>query len=129
MEATGATKTIDEYIALQPDEVQVILNELCAFIKGLLPPEAKEKISYGLATFDLYGNLVHFGAFKNHVGFYPGASGVAAFQAELSKYKGAKGSVQFPLGQPLPYELIGRIVEYRIAENLETAEAKGKRKK
>ena len=108
--------SIDEYIAAFPEETQKILEELRAVIKAAVP-EAKEKISYQMPTFDLNGNLVHFAAFKNHIGFYPTPSGIEAFKQELSGYAGAKGSVQFPINQPLPLDLIRRIVEYRVAEN------------
>ena len=77
-----------------------------------------------MPTFYLHGNLVHFAAFKSHIGFYPDPSGIEAFKEELSKYKGAKGSVQFPIGEPLPYELISRIVEFRVHENIKRAENK-----
>ena len=108
--------SIDEYIAAFPEETQKILEALRAVIKAAVP-EAKEKISYQMPTFDLNGNLVHFAAFKNHIGFYPTPSGIEAFKQELSGYAGAKGSVQFPINQPLPLDLIRRIVEYRVAEN------------
>jgi len=108
--------SIDEYIAAFPEETQKILEALRAVIKAAVP-EAKEKISYQMPTFDLNGNLVHFAAFKNHIGFYPTPSGIEAFKQELSGYTGAKGSVQFPINQPLPLDLIRRIVEYRVAEN------------
>ncbi len=108
--------TIDEYIATFPQEIQIILNNIRNIIKELVP-EATEKISYQMPTFYLNGNLVHFAAFKKHIGFYPTPSGIEAFQEELSKYKGAKGSVQFPLDQPMPYELIRRIVLYRLEES------------
>ncbi|MMZ67413.1 hypothetical protein D3C76_979600 [compost metagenome] len=88
-----------------------------------------EKISYQLPTFALHGNLVHFAAYKGHIGFYPGPSGISAFLDELSVYKNAKGSVQFPIDQQLPYELITRIVQFRVAENIKLAEAKSKKKK
>lgn len=87
-------------------------------------PDAKEKISYQMPTFALHGNLVHFAAFKNHIGFYPAPSGIEAFKEELSVYKGAKGSVQFPINKPLPYELISKIVKFRVAENIKKAEDK-----
>lgn len=80
-------------------------------------PEAEEAISYGIPTFKLHGNLVHFAAFKNHIGFFPAPSGIAAFKKELAAYKGAKGSVQFPLDQPLPLALITKIVKFRVKEN------------
>ena len=109
--------SIDEYISIFPEEVQKMLEELRATIKSAAP-NAAEKISYKMPTFFLDGNLVHFAAYKNHIGFYPAPSGIQAFQKELSIYKGAKGSVQFPLDEPLPLELVGKIVEFRVAENL-----------
>ena len=108
---------IDEYIANFPADVQKKLNELRAVIKKAAP-EAEEKISYQMPTFFLKGNLVHFAAYKNHIGFYPTPSGITAFQEELSIYQGAKGSVQFPIDKPLPLKLISRIVKFRAAENL-----------
>lgn len=107
--------TIDEYIATFPSEIQDILFKIRAIVKEVVP-EAIEKISYQMPTFYLDGNLVHFAAFKKHIGFYPTPSGIDAFQEELSKYKGAKGSIQFPLDQPIPYELIRRIVQFRVEE-------------
>lgn len=118
---------IDEYIALFPEEIQVILAKIRQIIKENAP-EASEKISYQMPTFFLNGNLIHFAAFKNHIGLYPTPTGIDAFKEELSKYKGAKGSVQFPLDQPIPYDLIKRIVLYRVAESPKTAEAKPKKK-
>ena len=126
-DTTGFT-SFDEYIATFPGEVQLLLEELRATIKAAAP-EAKEKISYQIPTFFLRGNLVHFAAYKKHIGFYPSSSGIQAFQKELSIYKGAKGSVQFPLDRPLPLELIARIVKYRVTENLERAEEKSRKKK
>jgi uncharacterized protein YdhG (YjbR/CyaY superfamily) len=120
-------QSIDEYIAGFPEEVQKILYELRATIKAAAP-EAEEKISYQMPTFFLKGNLVHFAAYKNHIGFYPASSGILAFQNELSIYKGAKGSVQFPIGKPLPLELISQIVKYRVAENLQRAGSKSSRR-
>ncbi|GFZ96419.1 hypothetical protein GCM10008018_48480 [Paenibacillus marchantiophytorum] len=119
-------ESTDAYISTFPADVQEVLAELRQFIKELVP-EAREKISYQMPTFDLHGNLVHFAAYKNHIGFYPAASGIEAFKEELAAYKGAKGSVQFPLGKPLPYELIGRIVAFRVAENIERAKRKSKK--
>ncbi len=117
----GTTKpefsTIDEYIGLFPLEVQESLKELRKVILAVAP-EAVEKISYQMPTFHLRGNLVHFAAYRNHIGFYPGSSGIAAFKEELSIYKGAKGSVQFPIGKPLPFDLITRIVQFRVMENM-----------
>lgn len=109
-------KTIDEYINTFPADVQHILNELRQTIKEAAP-EAEETINYQMPTFTLNGNLVHFAAFKNHIGFYPTPSGIEAFKKELAPYKGAKGSVQFPIDQPLPLPLIRRIVELRVKEN------------
>ena len=82
-----------------------------------------------MPTFVLHGNLVYFAAYKNHIGFYPAPSGIDAFKQELSEYKGAKGSVQFPIEKPMPYELISKIVKFRVAENIQRAEAKAKKKK
>ena len=122
-----AFESTDEYISRFPSEVQAILNKLREVIKQSAP-EAREKISYQMPTFDLHGNLVHFAAYAKHIGFYPGASGIEAFKQELSAYKGAKGSVQFPIEKPLPYELISKIVKYRVAQNIEKAASKSTRK-
>ena len=112
--------TIDEYIEQFPPDIQLILSELRRVIAEAAP-QAQEKISYQMPTFYLKGNLVHFAAYKNHIGFYPAASGIAAFQKELSAYKWAKGSVQFPINAPLPFDLIRTIVEFRVNENLKNA--------
>jgi len=112
----AAYKSIDEYIMTFPQEVQKILKELRAVIKAAAP-EAEEKISYQMPTFYLKGNLVHFAAYKRHIGFYPAPSGIEAFKEELSDYEGAKGSVRFPIDKPLPLELISKIVKFRVAEN------------
>ena len=120
-------KTIDEYIAGFPQDVQEILQKIRMTIREAAP-EAKEKIAYQMPTFTLKGNLVHFAAFSKHIGFYPVPTGIEAFKEELSVYKGGKGSVQFPLDQPIPYDLISRIVTFRVKENLEKAEAKAKKK-
>ncbi len=119
--ANRSTATsIDEYIAEFPPETQTVLEEMRALIKATAP-EATETISYAIPTFDLMGkHLVHFAGYEGHVGFYPSPSGIAAFQEELKPYKSAKGSVQFPLGRPLPTELIRRIVEFRVRENTDT---------
>lgn len=119
---------VDEYIFQFSHEVQEILQMIRNEIKELAP-EAEEKISYAMPTFVLHGNLVHYAAFKNHIGFYPTPSGIAAFKAELSDYKGAKGSVQFPLDKPVPHDLIREIVKFRVAENLSKAEAKLNKKR
>ena len=123
----AAPKTIDEYVAGFPQDVQEILEKIRVTIRKAAPG-AQEAIKYQMPTFTLKGNLVHFGAFKKHIGFYPVPTGIEKFKDELSVYEGGKGSVQFPLDQPIPYDLIGRIVEFRVKENLERAEAKGKKK-
>ncbi|MBN1966179.1 MAG: DUF1801 domain-containing protein [Anaerolineae bacterium] len=109
--------TIDEYIATFPTDVQAILQTLRQVIHEAAP-DAAEAISYQLPTFRLNGNLVHFAAFKNHIGFYPTPSGTAAFQEELALYKGGKGSIQFPLDRPIPLDLVRRIVAYRVQETV-----------
>ena len=111
-------KTIDEYVSTFPREVQVVLEELRQAIRKSAP-EAEETISYGIPTFDLNGfHLVHFAAYKNHIGFYPTSSGITAFKKELSLFKTSKGTVQFPLTEPIPLGLIKKIVKYRVKENL-----------
>ena len=115
--------TIDEYILQFPADVQILLQKIRQQIKKTAP-EAIEKISYQMPTFYFYGNLVHFAAYKNHIGFYPASSGIEAFKGELNSYKFAKGSVQFPIREPIPFELINRIVEFRFNENKKTAEEK-----
>jgi uncharacterized protein YdhG (YjbR/CyaY superfamily) len=118
--------SIDDYISRFPADVQKTLQTLRKLIHDNAP-EASEKISYQMPTFYLKGNLVHFAAYTKHIGFYPGASGIEAFNKHLSEYKWAKGSVQFPIGSPMPYELIAEIVRFRVAENLKTVEGKLKR--
>ncbi|WP_407309429.1 iron chaperone [Desulfosporosinus sp. SB140] len=112
--------SIDEYILKFSPDIQEKLQMLRDVIKEAAP-EASEKISYQMPAFVLHGNLVYFAAFKNHIGFYPTSSGIAAFKNELSEYKGGKGTIQFPLDKPLPYELISRIVKYRVTENMRRA--------
>ena len=109
--------SIDSYIAQFPSDVQTRLQQLRKSILKLAPG-ATEAMSYQIPTFKLNGNLVHFAAFKKHIGFYPGAAGIAAFQDELAGYKSAKGSVQFPLDQALPLDLVKKIVKFRVAQNL-----------
>ena len=120
-------KNIDDYIAAFPKDTQTVLKKLRATIRKAAP-KAEETINYQIPTFTLHGNLVHFAAFKNHIGFYPTPSGIEKFKEELSAYEGAKGSVKFPLDKPMPYALVTKIVKFRVKENLERAEAKGKRK-
>jgi uncharacterized protein YdhG (YjbR/CyaY superfamily) len=120
----STTGSIDEYIAGFPPETQTALRELRALIKASAP-DATETISYAMPTFDLNGrHLVHFAGYEKHVGFYPVPSGIEAFKEELKPYKSGKGSVQFPLGRPLPTDLIRRIVEFRAGQN--TGKASGK---
>jgi uncharacterized protein YdhG (YjbR/CyaY superfamily) len=108
----------DEYIQSFPEEIQKLLNEVRGAIKAAAP-NATEKISYRIPTFYLNGNLVHFAAFKNHIGFYPISIGISAFKDELKEYRNAKGSVQFPLDKPMPIDLIKKIVKFRLKENLQ----------
>ena len=118
---------IDAYIAGFPEDVQQILEKIRTTIQKAAP-NAEETINYGIPTFTLKGNLVHFAGFKKHIGFYPTPTGIEKFRKELSVYEGAKGSVQFPLDKPIPYGLISRIVKFRVKENLERAAAKGKKR-
>ena len=118
--------TVDEYIASFPEETQVKLQELRSTIRAAAP-EAEEKISYQMPTFFLKGNLVYYAAWKKHIGFYAIPSANEAFQDELATYTVSKGAVQFPLDQPLPVDLITRMVRFRVAENLARAEAKARK--
>ena len=110
-------KTIDEYIAGFPKEIQAILEKLRATIKKAAP-EAREAISYRIPTFKLEGNLVHFAAFKNHISFFPAPTGIDEFEKETAAYRTGKGTLRFPLDKPLPLALITRIVKFRVKENL-----------
>ncbi len=122
----AAPENVDAYIAGFPPEIQTVMEDIRKTIRKAAPA-ATEKISWGMATFFYHGNLVHFAGNKNHLGFYPGANGVANFAEELKEYKTSKGAIQFPYNKPLPHELIFRIVTFRMAEN--EALAKGKSKK
>jgi uncharacterized protein YdhG (YjbR/CyaY superfamily) len=124
----GGFRSIDEYIATFPEDIQALLQAVRATIKAAAP-EAEEKISYQMPTFFLKGNLVHFAAWKNHIGLYPAPSGAEGFKDELAAYQVAKGSIQLPIDQPLPLDLIGRIVQFRVAENLARAAAKSRDRK
>jgi uncharacterized protein YdhG (YjbR/CyaY superfamily) len=119
------SKSIDEYITSFPEEVQKKLQALRAAIKAAAP-EAEETISYQIPAFTLKGNLVYFAAYKNHIGFYPTSSGIQAFKQELSIYESSKGTVKFPVGKPLPLDLISKIVQFRAAENLKRAKEKSR---
>jgi uncharacterized protein YdhG (YjbR/CyaY superfamily) len=123
----AAPKNIDEYIAAFPPDIQEILQKIRLTIRKAAP-DADETIKYQMPTFTLKGNLVHFAAFKNHIGFYPTPTGTEEFRKELSVYQGAKGSVRFPLDNPIPYTLISEIVKFRAKENLDRATAKEKKK-
>jgi uncharacterized protein YdhG (YjbR/CyaY superfamily) len=116
-------KSIDAYIAGFDLEIQKTLNELRDFIKAEVP-EAVEKIAYGMPTFSLNGNLVHFAAFKNHYGFFPAPSGIDAFEAELSPYRRGKGTLRFPFNTPIPWELLRKVIRYRAAENIKKSNDK-----
>lgn len=113
--AQRTPRSIDEYIAGFPPEVQDVLEQIRLAIKEVAP-DAEEAISYGIPTFVLNGNLVHFAAFKNHIGFYPTPSGIARFEDRLASYERAKGSVRFPLDKPVPLGLIKKIVDFRAQE-------------
>ena len=110
------SKDIDTYIKSFPKDVQLILEKIRMTIKKAAP-KAEEAISYGIPTFRLNGNLVHFGGFKNHIGFFPTSSGVAKFKKELQSYKISKGAIQFSLKVPVPYQLIHKITKFRVSEN------------
>jgi len=126
-DGSAAHNTIDKYIASFPVEIQEILQRIRETVRAAAP-EAQEAIKYGMPTLVLKGNLVHFAAFTNHIGLYPTPSGIEHFQADLSDFEVSKGTIRFPLDRPIPYELIGRITEFRVTENLERAAAKGKTK-
>ena len=119
-------RNIDEYIAGFPGDVQKRLEKIRTTIRKAAPA-AEEAIKYRMPTFTLNGNLVHFAAYKNHIGFYPAPMGIETFKDELSVYEGGKGSVRFPLDKPIPFGLIGRIVKFRVKNTLERAEAKAKK--
>ena len=110
-------KNIDEYIAIQAPQVQVLLEQMRQTIKKAAP-QAEEVISYNMPAFKYHGVLVYFAAYKNHIGFYATPNGHSEFKKELSVYKQGKGSVQFPLNQPLPLELISKMMAFRVVENL-----------
>lgn len=120
---TDKPATVEAYIATFPEESQAVLNQMRALIKQHAP-QAEEKISYGMPAYYLNGQLVFFAGYKNHIGFYATPTGHEAFKEELSKYKQGKGSVQLPLGEPLPIDLIARIVQHRVQENLTKAKKK-----
>lgn len=114
---------INAYINDFPEEIQTILEQIRATIQQAAP-EAKEAIKYGMPTFVLNGNLVHFAAYKNHIGFYPAPTGIEAFIKELEVYRTGKGTIQFPIDKPIPFDLITKVVKYRIEENLKKRKKK-----
>ena len=126
MSADRPPKNIDEYIAGFPPEVQEILQKIRMTVKKAAP-DAQETIKYQMPAFILNGNLVYFAAFKNHIGFFPPVAGNEKLKNELSVYEGPKGSLKFPLDKPIPYDLIRRIVNLRVRENLEKTGAKQKK--
>lgn len=117
MKKRKLAKDIDEYVGRCAKDVQRLLTQMRRTIQKAAP-QATEKISYGIPTFYLNGNLVHFGAAKNHIGFYPTRSGITAFQKEFARYNSSKGAVQFPKDKPLPLRLVARIVKFRVKERL-----------
>jgi len=123
---TTTPNNIDEYISGFPKDIQEILEKIRTTIRNAAP-DAEEAISYQMPTFKQNGNLVHFAAFKNHIGFYPVPSGIEKFKNKLSAYIAGKGTVRFPLDKPIPYDLISEIVKFRVQENLEKAAAKKKK--
>ena len=125
MNRTTRWASIDAYIAAAPPDRRALLEELRTTIRAAAP-EAEETISYGMPAFAQNGTLVYFAALTNHIGFYPTASGIAAFQEELAAYAGTKGAVRFPLNRPLPVDLIQRIVRFRVEENRRQAADKAR---
>ena len=116
-------KSVDAYIKSYPKDIQKTLRVIRATIRASALG-AEEAMKYGIPTFVLGGNLVHFAAYKTHIGFYPGASAVRTFRKEIAKYKSSKGTVQFPIGSPIPLSLFTRIVKFRVKENLSKTRAK-----
>jgi len=129
MEATGTKfKTVEEYLSAFPLQTKNILNELRNAIKKAAP-KAEELISYNMPAFKFHGMLVYYAAYKDHIGFYPAASGIENFKKEIAAFKNSKGAIQFPIDEPLPLQLVTKIVKFRIKDNLEKEERKVKKKK
>jgi uncharacterized protein YdhG (YjbR/CyaY superfamily) len=124
--AMNKASDIDAYINGFDKNIQKLLQQLRATIRQAAPA-AEEAMKYGIPTFTLNGNLIHFGAYKNHIGLYPAPSGIKAFKKELSSYEGSKGTIRFPLDKPLPFDLVSKIVKFRVEESLKKAEAKSKK--
>ena len=123
MQRPEETTTIDEYIRRFPPDIREILQHLRKIVLTTAPG-AEEMIRYGIPTFRLNGNLVHFAAYRNHIGFYPAPSGIEAFRDELAPYIHGKGTIRFPIHEPIPYDLVRRIVEFRVQENTNAAKTK-----
>jgi len=123
MNANTKFKTVDEYFSVFPATTKKILQEVQKTVKQAAP-QAEELISYNMPAFKLHGMLVFYAAYEKHIGFYPTASGIKAFKKEFSAYKNSKGAVQFPIGEPIPLDLISKIVKFRVKENLEKVKAK-----
>lgn len=126
METAVKFKSVDEYFSALPEHMQRILEKLRTTIKQAAPA-AKEVISYNMPAFKLNGVLVYYAAHKEHIGFYPTASPIVAFKKELDAYKCSKGAIQFPAGEPLPVDLIARIVKFRVSEDAEKAARRTKK--
>ena len=127
MKGRAAPKDIDRYIAGFPPDVRGKLTRLRAAIRRAAP-QAKEAIKYQMPTFTQHGNLVHFAAYKNHIGFYPAPRAIEQFRDELARYQGSKGAIRFPLDRPLPLGLIGRIVKFRVQQDRDGAAARKKQR-
>ena len=125
---TSVVNNVDEYIDGFPAETQKLLEQLRSTIIEAAP-KAEEVISYSMPAYKYEGMLVYFAGYKNHIGFYPGAAVVESFKKEISGYKWAKGSVQFPIDEPIPVKLVTKIVKFRVKQNKEKAAAKAKKKK
>lgn len=128
MKALKENNSVDGYISGFPKETQILLEQVRTAIREAAP-DAEELISYQMPSYKYKGMLVHFAGYKSHVGFYPAPSGIKAFEKEISKYKNAKGSVQFPIDKPMPLALISKITKYRLKENKAIAAEKAKNKK
>ena len=124
----NSPQSIDEYIAIYPPQIQKLLQNLRKVIQKTVP-KAQEAIKYQIPTFTFHGNLLHFGAYKSHIGLYPAPSGIQAFKQELAPYATGRGTIQFPLDKDLPIELIIKIVKFRVNENLEKQHLKKSKKK
>jgi len=125
--AQSVPTNIDEYIAGFPPDVQKLLRKIRMTIRKAAP-EAKEAIKYRIPTFTLNGNLIHFAAFNHHIGLYPTPSGIKEFEKELAAYDGAKGTIRFPFDEPIPYDLIAKIVKFRVQRDRQRAEVKKKKR-